>query len=70
VPEEDGLDGVAADLMAEVTERADQPRVAPGRILRRHPDDQLLQVGGDRRAPDPAARGAIVLAGDQLAVPA
>jgi hypothetical protein len=28
MPKEDALDGVAADLMAEATERADQPRVA------------------------------------------
>jgi hypothetical protein len=44
--------------------------VAPGWILHRHPDDELLHVGGDSRAPDPTARRAIVLAGDQLAVPA
>jgi hypothetical protein len=33
VPEEDALDGVAADLMAEVAERTDQPGIAPGREM-------------------------------------
>ena len=43
---------------------------APGRILRRHPDDELLHVGGDSRTTGPSARRAAVLASDQLAVPA
>jgi hypothetical protein len=54
----------------EVTQRPDQPRVPPGWILRRHPYDELFHVDGDGRTPGPAARRAIVLAGDQLAVPA
>jgi len=70
VPKQDPLDGVAADLMAEVTQRPDQPRVPPGRVLCRHLDDELFHLDGDGRTPGPAARRAVVLAGDQLAVPA
>jgi hypothetical protein len=70
VPNQDPLDGVAADLMAEVTQRPDQPRVPPRRVRGRHPDDQLFHLDGDGRTPEPAARRAVVLAGDQLAVPA
>ena len=44
--------------------------MSPGRVLRRHPDDELFHVDGDSRTPGPAARRAVVLAGDQLAVPA
>jgi hypothetical protein len=44
--------------------------VYPAWILRRHPDDELFHVDADRRTPRPAARRAVVLAGDQLAVPA
>jgi hypothetical protein len=42
VPLENALDRVAVDLMVEVAQRANQPRL--------HPDDQRLQVAG-RRAP-------------------
>jgi hypothetical protein len=70
VPPQDPLDRVAANLVAEVVQRADQPRVPPGRVLRRHPHDELFYVDSDSGTPGPAARRAIVLAGDQLAVPA
>jgi hypothetical protein len=39
-------------------------------VRRRHLDDELFHLDGDSRTPGPAARRAIVLAGDQLAVPA
>ncbi|HEU4734680.1 MAG TPA: hypothetical protein VFT22_42610 [Kofleriaceae bacterium] len=67
---QDPLDRVATDLVAEVVQRTDQPRVPPARILRRHPDHELFHVDGDCGTPGPAARRAVVLAGDQLAVPA
>jgi hypothetical protein len=62
------LDGVAADLIAEVIQRPDQPRVPPGWVLRRHLNDELFHVDGHGRTPCPAACRAVVLAGDQLAV--
>ena len=37
---------------------------------RRHPDHELLRVGGDSGTPSPAARRAVVLSGGQFAVPA
>ena len=56
--------------MAQVTQRADQTRVAPGRIFRRHPDHKLLHVFAGGRATGSSARRAVILPGDQLAVPA
>lgn len=70
VAPQDPLDRVAADLVAEVVQRTDQPRVTPGGILRCHPDGELFHVSGHGRTPGPTARRAVGLAGDQLAVPA
>lgn len=55
MPPKDPIDRVAANSVAGVIQRADQPRVAPARNLRRHPYDELFHVGGDRGAPGPTA---------------
>src|SRR5262245_48322073 len=49
VPPENALDRVAADLMAEATQRADEPRVSPRRVLGRQPDNEPLQIVARRR---------------------
>ena len=41
-----------------------------GWVNSRHSHNELFVVGSDARTPGPAARRAVVLAGDQLAVPA
>ena len=58
------------DVVAEVGERAADPRVAPRRILTRHPYDEFgHRPGCHRPSPTPAGT-AIVLLGDQTPVPA
>ena len=53
--------------MADILQRALDPRVAPRWILRRHPYHQLTDLGQDT-APS-GSRGVRPLAGDQLAMP-
>jgi hypothetical protein len=52
------LDRVATHPVAQVAQRADQPRVTPRRICGRHPDDQLLHVFAGGRATGASARRA------------
>ena len=67
---QDPLDRVPGDVVAEVGERAADPRVAPRRILPRHPYDEFgHRPGRHRPSPTPAGT-AIVLLGDQPPVPA
>ena len=67
---QDPLDRVPGDVVAEVGERAADPRVAPRRILPRHPHDEFGHRPG-RHRPSPTSAGtAIVLLGDQPPVPA
>ena len=65
---QDPLHRVPGDVVAEVGERAADPRVAPRRILTRHPYDEFGHRPGCHR-PTPAGT-AIVLLGDQTPVPA
>ena len=67
---QDPLHRVPGDVVAEVGERAADPRVAPRRILIRHPYDEFgHRPGCHRPSPTPAGT-AIVLLGDQPPVPA
>ena len=67
---QDPLDRVPGDVVAEIGERAADPRVAPRRILPRHPYDEFgHRPGRHRPSPTPAGT-AIVLLGDQPPVPA
>src|SRR5690349_10800581 len=70
VREQDALDGVAAELVTEVTECTAKTRVAPAWILACHANDDGLQRCGRGAAPAASLRAAVVLARDQLAVPA
>ena len=54
----------------EVGERAADPRVAPRRILTRHPYDEFGHRPGCHRSSPTPASTAIVLLGDQAPVPA
>ncbi len=67
---QDPLHRVPGDVVAEVGECAADPRVAPRRILTRHPYDEFgHRPGCHRPSPTPAGT-AIVLLGDQPPVPA
>jgi hypothetical protein len=66
---EDGGDGPAPDLVAQIRERALNPRIAPVAILRRHADNQLPNLGHHRRPARPAAAVAVVFPGDELPMP-
>ena len=67
---QDPLHRVPGDVVAEVGECAADPRVAPRRILPRHPYDEFgHRPGCHRPSPTPAGT-AIVLLGDQPPVPA
>ena len=67
---EDGFDGVAADLVAEVLQRAADARVAPGRVLLRHPSDECDDVPFRSRATEASLLRAVVFVGDEASVPA
>ena len=56
--------------MAQVAQRAANPRVTPARVLRGEPDHEQLNAGSARWSPDPTASRTVVLLGDELAVPA
>ena len=67
---QDPLHRVPGDVVAEVGERAADPRVTPRRILIRHPYDEFgYRPGCHRPSPTPAGT-AIALLGDQTPVPA
>ncbi|MBC7974970.1 MAG: hypothetical protein H7138_08295 [Myxococcales bacterium] len=68
--EEDALDRVSPELVAEVAERATDPRVAPARVLGGELNDQALQRRGGAGAAALSFSGAVVFLGDELAVPA
>ena len=61
--------GVAPDLVSNVQQRAPDPRIAPRRVLPRHPHDQGADFRPDSWTSDlpPAA---VVLLGDQVPIPA
>jgi hypothetical protein len=56
--------------VAEVAERAANVRVAPARAIGRELNDQALERHHGRRATSTASSTAVVLLGDELAVPA
>ena len=57
------------DRVAEVRERAADPRVAPPRIVDRHPDHELGDVLSGHWSTSTSAGAAIVFLGDQSPVP-
>jgi hypothetical protein len=68
--EENALDGVAPDVMAEVAERAADARVAPAAVFTRHSKHELDDVCSSTRLVRPAPAGAVVLLSVEPAVPA
>ena len=60
---------VRAISVAEVRERAADPRVAPPRIVDRHPDHELGDVLSGHWSTSTSAGAAIVFLGDQSPVP-
>ena len=66
---QDPLHRVPGDLEAEVRERAADTRVAPPRILDRHPHDECGDLPWGHRPTAIAAGTAIVFLGDQSPVP-
>ena len=66
---QDPRDRRAADAMPDVLQRALDPRVAPRRILLRHPHDQPPNLG-EHAAPTRPGRRVRPLPGDQLPMPA
>jgi hypothetical protein len=70
VLQEYALDGVAAESVAEISQCAANPSVAPARVVRGESDDELpyaVPTGGATRS---ASSGTVVLPGDELTVPA
>jgi len=63
-------DGAAGQLAAEIEQGASDARIAPGRILSCHGDDELDQVGLSPSTSGSAPRATVVLTSDELAVPA
>ena len=70
--EEDSLDGVASDIDVEVVERTPDSAVSPPHVFVCHPNDEGANlVCGSRSARSGTTLlAAVVLVGDQLAVPA
>ena len=64
------LHSVPGQSMAEVREPATNPRVAPSRILNRHPHDERRNLAGCARTASTAAGTAVIFLRDQLPVPA
>jgi hypothetical protein len=56
--------------VTEVSQRTLDPRVAPLRILARHPHREVSDLAARHRAPSPSSRTSVVLLGDQPPVPA
>ena len=67
---QDPLHRVPGDLVTEVGQRTLDPRVAPLRILARHPHHEVSDLSERHRAASPSSRTAVVLLGDQPPVPA
>ena len=67
---EDSFHRVPGDLVTEVRQRTLDPRVAPQRILARHPHHEVSDLSERHRAASTSLRTAVVLLGDQLPVPA
>ena len=70
VLEEDALDGVAGEDVSKVAQGVTNPRVAPARILRGEPDDEVPKCCGRPRTTGSAPSSTVVLGGDELTVPA
>ena len=66
---QDPLHRGPGDRVAEVRERAADPRVAPPRIVDRHPDHKLGDVLSGHWSTSTSAGAAIVFLGDQSPVP-
>ena len=66
---QDPLHRGPGDSVAEVRERAADPRVAPPRIVDRHPDHELGDVLSGHGSTSTSAGAAIVFLGDQSPVP-
>ena len=66
---QDPLHRGPGDRVAEVRERAADPRVAPPRIVDRHPDHELGDVLSGHWSTSTSAGAAIVFLGDQSPVP-
>ena len=63
------LDGVAADLVPEVEQRAANARVAPCGVLLRHMQHELDDVGCSTRSSAGTSSAAVVLGCDKAPVP-
>src|SRR4051794_32337480 len=68
--EQDALDCVAPDVVAEVVQCTADTRVAPGRIVLGHAQHELDDVGLSTGASAVALRAAVILARDQPTAPA
>ena len=69
IVEQNALDRVAPDFVAEIAEGASDSRVSPTRVVTGYSDDQLLDLRRSLWASSAAGEAAIVLLGDQPAVP-
>src|SRR5262249_26858059 len=67
---QDPLDRVAADIVAEIAQRSSNPGIGPARVLGGEPDDELPHPCPRRRTTRGATAGAVVILGNELAVPA
>src|SRR5262249_7133689 len=66
---ENGGNGPTTNGVAQIRKRALDARVPPVAILRRHPHNQPPNLGGGRWPPWPAPVMAVVLSGDEMAMP-
>ena len=62
-------DSASADVVIQVGERTLNPCIAPRAVLRRHANDPLANLRGDRWPPRAAAEVAVVLPSDQRPMP-
>ena len=67
---QDPFHRVPRDLVTEVRQRTLDSRVAPQRILARHPHHEVSDLSDRHRAASTSSRTAVVLLGDQPPVPA
>src|SRR6266496_3292293 len=67
--DEDSLDSVAANHVTDVSKSSADPRVTPARVVGAKADDELSNGDRARWTPRAAPSSAIVLLGDELAVP-
>ena len=70
VLEQNPLDRIAPDLVAEIVERTSNSGVAPARIIASHLDDEPLDLNRRLGTPGPTRLAAIVFPGNQTPIPA